>query len=62
MRRSLIGFIWLACCLLAGSSLSAQVPVSGKVMEAESGKPLAGTTITVVGASASTTSNDSGYY
>lgn len=63
MRRSLIGF-WLACCLLAGTSLEAQqtVTVTGRVLEAETGKPLAGTTIAVIGGASSTTSNDAGTY
>ncbi|MCR6720082.1 MAG: TonB-dependent receptor [Chitinophagaceae bacterium] len=63
MRRSLIGF-WLACCLLAGTSLGAQqtATVTGRVLEAETGKPLAGTTIAVIGGASSTTSNDAGTY
>lgn len=63
MRRSLIGF-WLACCLLAGSSLWAQttVTVTGRVLEAETGKPLAGTTISVIGGASSTTSTDAGTF
>ncbi len=53
MRRNLIRFIWLSCCIMVGLGLWAQTSVTGKVTDAGTGNPLAGTTVSIKGGSGS---------
>ena len=62
MRRCLPRFIWLTGCLLMAVQLWAQVPVTGKVTDVTSGKPIAGATVTVIGGTANAITNSTGAY
>lgn len=62
MRRSLIRVSLLACWILIGLQVWGQSPVKGRVTDANTGVPLVGTTISVIGGTASAVTNDSGYY
>lgn len=62
MRRILTRFVLLACWLLAVHHVMAQTTVTGSVTDADTGEPLAGATINVVGVTGSVTTNNAGNY
>ncbi len=62
MKRCLRRLMALIVCTVASTQVWAQVSISGKVTDAGTGKPLSGTTITVIGSKESAITNDTGYY
>ncbi len=62
MRRTLIRFTWLTCLIVLGLQSWAQGPVTGKVTDAATGAPVTGTTVSVIGGTASAVTNDEGRY
>jgi TonB-linked SusC/RagA family outer membrane protein len=62
MTRCLLRLMAFFICMAASAEVWSQASVSGTVTDIGTGKPLNGTTVSLVGGSESAVTNDSGYY